>query len=781
MSHAASNIAPGSLCQLQDVLKERIRQEYDRQVAVGNCWKVVASFAQLAKDYNVDVKQLRQCWQFLECGAPPVELAGNARARRLTRLEEFTTGTLTGGGCAARVQSSSSCCSNAGSLNVAVAMLPSGPLPHFSGSYPPLSRPPPPLPPAPHLIPTHPYPPLPSSMSNSNAICGTRFNNGVAFTSPPWPPPVPPPQPHPPFLMVPPAVSPAPLTLMAPSPATAAPPPAAPPPQAAPTSAPLPPPLPPAPTAGAQDWSSFRIYIEEGALPDVGLPFDAEIAGALAKHQSYTSMLSTDMWDTLRTEWGIGENTHGLLASAWRPIATVLRVCTDASLVSISAEQQQNARRVASLFIAFIVAFADAELLCINLKLTRADRVRRAKQSRQEALRLENGGPELLPVIGGCFILVEQHGNPLLLRLAASYHALLGLQCKSGCIGAQLMDSVRVQKLKRAAAGSKERAKSGEAGRKERKESLPPFPSFICSGKGQSHRMCNEAAIISLALGAFTRVTRELFTAESAAEGQVPLHEWSSWDAKKALLHLMSASELSLGAAALVTLLMLSKYARSSPLSHTSLACLYSVYNYKKGGRPWWRERNDAHLLQFGAYLDIMCFGSPDHDGIETLQAALGFDVASTAGIAMEVVALEAGRPRNVASVFGRLLRLLPQRCRLHLDANGDWYEALLAVAAGWIQPSTNPHLLHQKRRAGVFPTDRVGVVQLARTASGHQKTADREEESGLWQYCILAAQLAQLVPIQGRRSLMEMERMAEIPKNFQLVAVELRCSQELW
>ena len=298
---------------------------------------------------------------------------------------------------------------------------------------------------------------------------------------------------------------------------------------------------------------------------------------------------------------------------------------------------------------------------------------------------------------------------------------------------------------------------------------LPKMPRSICTEEGQQAYMCNEAAIIHAAHVEFCQATRQHFSTGN-------IEEWSEWGAEGALQDFMSrkSADQELGAAALVAFLMLSKYSRLSPLSHGRLAALYSVYHYRKGCKPWWAERNDAHLLMFSAYIDIIPFGSPDHDGIETLQAALGFDVHSKAGIAMQCVALAAGRPRNVAAVFGRLLRLLPRRSRLHLDASGDWFETLLAMAAGWIEPSTNAHMLHQQWLAGVFPTDRVGVLQLARTVSGHQKSASRDEESGRWQYSILAARLGQLVSIQGRRSLLELERVATLPKETQLAATQV-------
>jgi hypothetical protein len=232
------------------------------------------------------------------------------------------------------------------------------------------------------------------------------------------------------------------------------------------------------------------------------------------------------------------------------------------------------------------------------------------------------------------------------------------------------------------------------SGKSQRDSSIPPIPSYICTSQGREQNTCNEAVILREALLEFTRAWRRHFA-------KVPQHEWVCWDAQQALRHFLSASGTAgpheLGALALAVLLFLSKYSRLSPLSHTSMSSLYSVYHYRKGCKPWWRERSEAHLLQFAGYLDILCFGSPDHDGVETLQAALGFNVHSGAGIAMPLVALMAGTPRNVASVFGRLLRLLPQRCRLHLDVSGDWYETLLAVAAGWIRPSANPHVLHQQ------------------------------------------------------------------------------------
>ena len=107
------------------------------------------------------------------------------------------------------------------------------------------------------------------------------------------------------------------------------------------------------------------------------------------------------------------------------------------------------------------------------------------------------------------------------------------------------------------------------------------------------------------------------------------------------------------------------------------------MYNYRKGAPPWWLERSAAHLLQFSAYVDVVPFGSHEHDGIETLQTALGSNVHSGAGIAMPFVAFGADGLRSGPFVLRRLLQLLRRRCRLHLDAGSDWYETMLAVAAG--------------------------------------------------------------------------------------------------
>ena len=63
---------------------------------------------------------------------------------------------------------------------------------------------------------------------------------------------------------------------------------------------------------------------------------------------------------------------------------------------------------------------------------------------------------------------------------------------------------------------------------------------------------------------------------------------------------------------------------------------------------------------------------------------------------------------------------------------------------------------------------------QLVRTEKGHQKSASRDEESGRWQYCILGARLGQLVSIQGRGSLLELERVAPLPKENQLAATQV-------
>jgi hypothetical protein len=166
-----------------------------------------------------------------------------------------------------------------------------------------------------------------------------------------------------------------------------------------------------------------------------------------------------------------------------------------------------------------------------------------------------------------------------------------------------------------------------------------------------------------------------------------------------------------------------------------------------------------------------------------TLQTALGFIGVSRAGVAMELVAFNLWKPRSAVGVFSRLLRLLGPGCTMHLDCCLDYYDTLIALAAGWIctRSPLNAHALFNLWLAGVFPTDRVSVVQLVRTFQGHLKKIWDAENSHRWQFCILGVLLAQLVPCQGRSIPLRLLRMAPIPKDFQMGALTGRERNTGW
>ena len=68
-------------------------------------------------------------------------------------------------------------------------------------------------------------------------------------------------------------------------------------------------------------------------------------------------------------------------------------------------------------------------------------------------------------------------------------------------------------------------------------------------------------------------------------------------------------------------------------------------------------------------------------------------------------------------------------------------------------------------------------MLQVARPVSGYQKKKADEEHSGQWQYCIISALLAQLVSFEARQAPLELERMASLPKDRSMAALECKCS----
>lgn len=286
---------PGSLEQCADVLKLRIEQEYNKHVAVGSSWKVVTPFSRLAETHGVDAKQLRLCWQVIEAEAPQAELPSNARNRRLACLERHTTFMRTSRVPAVAQNSKTN-------SNTLLTMYGGGSSISTTATSAKAAG-------------------IAAASASSSASAIACSCAEFAFAPPS----------HPSTL----ASSPAVVAALQAVAAVAAPPPAA-------NSA----------NQSSIDWSRFELCIEDGALPDTELHFDAQLAAALAKHQSYMTLLSMDSWDTLRREWGINASIHGELASAWRPIATVLRVSTDANL-GVQSEEAQKAKQVAALFLSF--------------------------------------------------------------------------------------------------------------------------------------------------------------------------------------------------------------------------------------------------------------------------------------------------------------------------------------------------------------------------------------------------------------------------------------------
>jgi hypothetical protein len=201
---------------------------------------------------------------------------------------------------------------------------------------------------------------------------------------------------------------------------------------------------------------------------------------------------------------------------------------------------------------------------------------------------------------------------------------------------------------------------------------------------------------------------------------------------------------------------------------------------------PWHKERYDAHLLGAAIYFDGFCFGSAEHDGIETLQHALGFNTttATDYGNAMEMVALNLGTLRSCAVVLARLVRLLGANCTLHEDVSQDYTDVLFALAAGWIvvDPRTPPSAsaLYQMWLHGIYPKDRLGVLQLIRTVDGYSKKSHDVENSSRWKWCIGSVLMGRLIPFAGRNDL-KLVSMAPVPTERQLAAMEVHCKGELW
>jgi hypothetical protein len=462
------------------------------------------------------------------------------------------------------------------------------------------------------------------------------------------------------------------------------------------------------------------VVVEQGAVPEGVAPLDLHIAQRLARLTSSKQLLPEMEWERISGEYEL-EGAHlDPLENAWRPIGLLFKVAGDSS-----QPHHAEANLCGAVFVAYMAALVDSLLLCTFLS------ARCRKQGKQP--------PKLVPVVGGTYALQEvvpgRH-----LRLMCVDDAILGLQCKSGCVGRQLRKSVAAQKQELAAqlaaesqsgvagvaydSDSDERQMQEEEFKEEISRSYKQLPSTICTALGKKEDTCNEAVVLSAALRVF----------EEAASPIVKAADISSTSAEATLFELATESEVGLAACALCTLLFLSKYWADGPMYGTPMAALYTAYNYKTSMYVWHEERCNAHLLGLAAYFDCMPFGSTEHDGILTLQNALGFDVQSGSGTAMPMISFNLGQARCVAAVFSRLLRLLPPKCTLHLDCCLDYYEVLVALGLGLLPyEPTSAHGLHQLWLAGVFPAERVGVVQLLRTSQGNQKAKSDAVNSSRW------------------------------------------------
>jgi hypothetical protein len=185
----------------------------------------------------------------------------------------------------------------------------------------------------------------------------------------------------------------------------------------------------PLPTATAANHAAppaLQLTVEPGALPNPCPPITTCTLGAvqtIAKYTSYKDMLPECYWDLLAHEWKLGHETTSVLDEAFIPI---FAVCA-AALASVPHE----ASRVAAVFVAYMVALVDACLFVIALEESCKSQGKRP--------------PHLVPAIGGCFPLVRD-GGPNRLRYLNVGDAIIGTQCKSGCLGRQLRESVSEQK-----------------------------------------------------------------------------------------------------------------------------------------------------------------------------------------------------------------------------------------------------------------------------------------------------------------------------------------------
>ena len=238
-----------------------------------------------------------------------------------------------------------------------------------------------------------------------------------------------------------------------------------------------------------------------------------------------------------------------------------------------------------------------------------------------------------------------------------SHDTIVGIMCKSGCIGKQVWKEPE----------------------KERFISL--FPKLISTEALAKVKMCKEAFLLSEAMG---------ISEEGVECTYETIAELDEIEASAAYKQLQDSNKPALFALLLAVLLFLSKYNKDEPTYNSSWASLYAAWHMRRHKEDshdaWHVERSRAHLLHKSPYMDSIPLGSLLTCEVGTFAKKLGFKVGQVSS-PMDMVLWNHGKPRSIIAVARYQLLPAVMCGRIRLDTKFPYILAIITGAAGWLDP----------------------------------------------------------------------------------------------
>ena len=239
-----------------------------------------------------------------------------------------------------------------------------------------------------------------------------------------------------------------------------------------------------------------------------------------------------------------------------------------------------------------------------------------------------------------------------------SHDTIVGIMCKSGCIGEQVWKEPEKEKF------------------------ISPFPQHISTQALAKVKMCKEAFLLSEAMG---------ISEEGVECTYETIAELDEIEASAAYKQLQDSNKPALFALLLAVLLFLSKYNKDEPTYNSSWASLYAAWHMRRHKEDsydaWHVERSSAHLLHKSPYMDSIPLGSLLTCEVGTFAKKLGFKVGQVSS-PMDMVLWNHGKPRSIIAVARYQLLPAVMCGRIRLDTKFPYILAIITGAAGWLDPN---------------------------------------------------------------------------------------------